>query len=35
MLGMTTNTLLQNIVRARRQVARCLEGKGIPREEFQ
>lgn len=35
MLGMTTNTLLQNIVRARRQIAGCLEGKGIPREEFQ
>lgn len=34
MLGMTTNTLLQNIVRARRQIADCLEGKGIPREEF-
>lgn len=28
-LGMTTNTLLQNIVRARRQVAACLEGKGL------
>jgi len=34
LLGMTTNTLLQNIVRARRQIAGCLEGKGVPREEF-
>ena len=28
-LGMTTNTFLQNIVRARRQVAACLERAGI------
>ncbi|HEX6032725.1 MAG TPA: hypothetical protein VFY90_14940 [Tepidiformaceae bacterium] len=28
-LGMTTNTFLQNIVRARRQVAACLERQGI------
>jgi DNA-directed RNA polymerase specialized sigma24 family protein len=34
LLGMTTNTLLQNIVRARRKIADCLEGKGIPREDF-
>ncbi len=27
--GMTLNTFLQNIVRARRQVRGCLEGKGI------
>lgn len=27
--GMSLNTFLQNIVRARKQVARCLEGKGI------
>ena len=29
MVGMTVNTFLQNIVRARRQVAECLEQKGI------
>lgn len=28
-IGMTVNTLLQNIVRARRQLAECLEGKGV------
>lgn len=28
-VGMTLNTFLQNIVRARRQVRGCLEGKGI------
>lgn len=28
-LGMTKNTFLQNIVRARRQLAACLEGRGI------
>ena len=34
LVGMTTNTLLQNIVRARRKIADCLEAKGVPREEF-
>jgi DNA-directed RNA polymerase specialized sigma24 family protein len=29
-IGMTRNTFLQNIVRARRHLAACLEGKGIP-----
>lgn len=29
-LSMTTNTFLQNIVRARRAVAKCLAGKGVP-----
>ena len=33
-LGMTLNTFLQNVVRARQQLARCLEGKGIPLQEF-
>lgn len=32
-VGMTVNTFLQNIVRARRQVADCLERKGIPLRE--
>ncbi len=31
--GMTANTFFQNIVRARKQVAACLEGKGIPLRE--
>ncbi len=31
--GMTLNTFLQNIVRARKQVANCLERKGIALEE--
>jgi DNA-directed RNA polymerase specialized sigma24 family protein len=31
--GMTLNTFLQTIVRARKQVATCLAGKGIPLEE--
>jgi len=30
---MTMNTFLQNVVRARRAVARCLEGKGVKLEE--
>jgi DNA-directed RNA polymerase specialized sigma24 family protein len=33
-VGMTLNTFLQNIVRARRQMAECLEDKGVPRAEF-
>ena len=33
-LGMTTNTLLQNVVRARKQVAACLEGKGLDMKEI-
>lgn len=32
-IGMSVNTFLQNIVRARRQVADCLERKGIPLHE--
>jgi RNA polymerase sigma-70 factor (ECF subfamily) len=32
MLGMTTNTFLQNITRARKQVAVCLERQGIELE---
>ncbi|MCC6650839.1 MAG: hypothetical protein IT348_06790 [Candidatus Eisenbacteria bacterium] len=32
-LDMTKNTFLQNIVRARKQVAACLEGKGVALEE--
>jgi DNA-directed RNA polymerase specialized sigma24 family protein len=32
-LGMSLNTFLQNIVRARKQVATCLARKGIPLEE--
>jgi DNA-directed RNA polymerase specialized sigma24 family protein len=34
MVGMTVNTLLQNVVRARKQLARCLEGRGIKVEEY-
>jgi DNA-directed RNA polymerase specialized sigma24 family protein len=33
-VGMTVNTLLQNVVRARKQLAGCLEGKGINVEEY-
>ncbi len=33
-LGMTINTFLQNITRARRQVAECLEGKGVSLREI-
>ena len=33
-LGMTTNTFLQNVVRARRQLAACLEGKGLDMKEI-
>ena len=32
-VGMTLNTFLQNIVRARRQMLGCLEGRGIPLRE--
>ncbi len=32
-VSMTLNTFLQNIVRARKQVAACLERKGIPLQE--
>lgn len=32
-LGMTANTFLQNIVRARRAIEKCLEGRGISIEE--
>ena len=31
--GMTLNTFLQNIVRARRQLGPCLERKGVPLHE--
>lgn len=34
MLGMTVNTLLQNVVRARKQLGECLVGKGIDVEEY-
>jgi RNA polymerase sigma factor (sigma-70 family) len=33
-LGMTVNAFHQNIVRARRQLAECLRGKGVPLEEI-
>ena len=33
-LGMTLNTFLQNIVRARRSLAECLESKGISTREY-
>ena len=33
-LGMSLNAFLQNIVRARRQLAECLRGKGVPLEEM-
>jgi RNA polymerase sigma factor (sigma-70 family) len=33
-LGMTVNTFLQNIVRARKQLAKCLEGKRVPLGEI-
>jgi DNA-directed RNA polymerase specialized sigma24 family protein len=33
LVGMTVNTFLQNIVRARKQVAACLEKKGIRLQE--
>ena len=33
-IGMSLNTFLQNIVRARRQLAKCLAGKGVPLEEI-
>jgi DNA-directed RNA polymerase specialized sigma24 family protein len=32
-LGMTVNTFLQNVVRARRQLAECMSGKGIDVED--
>jgi len=32
-MGMSVNAFLQNIVRARKQVAACLEGKGFPLHE--
>jgi DNA-directed RNA polymerase specialized sigma24 family protein len=34
LLRMTPNTFWQNIVRARRQLADCLRGKGVPLEEI-
>ena len=34
-LDMRVNTFLQNIVRARRLLRKCLEGKGVRLEEFQ
>jgi DNA-directed RNA polymerase specialized sigma24 family protein len=34
LVGMSTNTFLQNIVRARKQLAECLEGKGLHPEEL-
>ena len=34
MLGMTLNTLLQNVVRARKQLRECLLGRGIDAEEY-
>ena len=33
-VGMTTNTFLQNVVRARRQLAECMAGKGIDLKEY-
>ena len=33
-IGMKVNTLLQNVVRARRQLAACLESKGVPLQEL-
>jgi len=33
-VGMTLNTFLQNIVRARRLLAECLESKGISTREY-
>jgi len=33
-VGMTLNTFLQNIVRARRQMAACLQNKGVPLTEI-
>ncbi len=33
-LGMTSNTFLQNVARARKQVAACLEGKGLDLREI-
>jgi len=33
-LGMTVNAFLQNIVRARLQLTRCLEKQGVPLEEI-
>jgi DNA-directed RNA polymerase specialized sigma24 family protein len=33
-LGMKLNTFLQYVVRARQQVRRCLEGKGVPLSEI-
>jgi DNA-directed RNA polymerase specialized sigma24 family protein len=32
-VGMTLNTFLQNIVRARRHLTKCLEGKNVPLQE--
>jgi len=33
-VGMKLNTFLQNVVRARQQLSRCLEGKGVPLGEL-
>jgi hypothetical protein len=33
-LGMTLNTFLQNIVRARQQLAKCLGAKGVELQEI-
>lgn len=33
-VGMTLNTFLQNVVRARRQIADCLKSHGVPTEEY-
>jgi len=33
-LSMTLNTFLQNVVRARQQLARCLERRGVPLREL-
>jgi len=33
-VGMSANTFWQNIARARKQLADCLRGKGVPLEEI-
>ena len=33
-VGMTPNTFLQNVVRARKQMADCLQGRGVPLSEL-
>ena len=33
-VGMSVNAFFQNIVRARKQLATCLEGKGVPLQEL-